>query len=540
MRARTALTAAVLLLGPLASVSPVASAAGAASDSTPRWVLHAQRYPGGISNGVRAALTAGPAAPRARPATTPTPVSPATGPNVQMNDDSNPPMPQNETSVAVDLTNPMVAVAGANDYVNEGVAVMRTADGGRTWRTTRIVPVFQPSRDVCTGGDPALAYSRRDRAFYLAQLCFFRTLPFSEIQVYKSVDGGRTWTPGRAAAVAATNFNSETGEVDESIFHDKEWITVDNTPTSPFYGRIYVTWTKFHIQPNGFSDYCPIQLASTDVIPTFNPSLTVWRHTSVVPDNPGGRGRGESANQFSVPQVDTEGVVDVSYVLEECNTSIDYGLRYQKSFDGGRTFLPRPIHIDQPGEFVDNPNPADQLPPTVFRAPNTTAHAISPRTGTRVFVYTNYAKLSTKGGDIAFQVSRDEGRHWGPLRILSTQAGRGAARNDQFFPWVTVDERGVFHAVWFDRRRDPANRRIDTWYARSTDDARSWTSWRISTESWNPDRGFFTSGAFIGDYNGIAAWRGFVYPVWTDGRNNAITRTGIGETDIFTTVALSR
>jgi hypothetical protein len=29
-----------------------------------------------------------------------------------------------------------------------------------------------------------------------------------------------------------------------------------------------------------------------------------------------------------------------------------------------------------------------------------------------------------------------------------------------------------------------------------------------------------------------------VYPVWTDGRNNAIEQTGIGETDIFTNVEL--
>ena len=27
-----------------------------------------------------------------------------------------------------------------------------------------------------------------------------------------------------------------------------------------------------------------------------------------------------------------------------------------------------------------------------------------------------------------------------------------------------------------------------------------------------------------------------VYPVWTDGRNSAFKRTGIGETDIFTDV----
>ena len=58
----------------------------------------------------------------------------------------------------------------------------------------------------------------------------------------------------------------------------------------------------------------------------------------------------------------------------------------------------------------------------------------------------------------------------------------------------------------------------------------------ISTSSWNPNLGFFSSGAFIGDYNGIAVSATNVYPVWTDGRNNAIARTGIGETDIFTDI----
>jgi hypothetical protein len=50
--------------------------------------------------------------------------------NVQMNDDSNPPLPQNETSVAYSTQNPLIAVAASNDYVSGGVAVMRTADGG--------------------------------------------------------------------------------------------------------------------------------------------------------------------------------------------------------------------------------------------------------------------------------------------------------------------------------------------------------------------------------------------------------------------------
>jgi hypothetical protein len=92
--------------------------------------------------------------------------------------------------------------------------------------------------------------------------------------------------------------------------------------------------------------------------------------------------------------------------------------------------------------------------------------------------------------------------------------------------------------IWFDRRLDPANVRINTWQATSTDDGHSFTSRRISTKDWNPNRGFFTSGAFIGDYNGLAASASAVYPVWTDGRNNAIGATGIGETDIFTNIEI--
>jgi len=47
-----------------------------------------------------------------------------------------------------------------------------------------------------------------------------------------------------------------THTVDDSIFNDKELIRRRQQPSSPHYGRIYVTYTKFHLLPNGFSDYC--------------------------------------------------------------------------------------------------------------------------------------------------------------------------------------------------------------------------------------------------------------------------------------------
>ncbi len=510
------------------------------ADPTPLWVRHVEHYPGGISGSVRQAYTRANQQNRAAAAASGAAGSApsSAGRNVQMNDDSNPPMPQNETAVAYNVSNPLIAVAAANDYVSGGVVIMRTSDGGRHWASTRITPQFAGTRDFCNGGDPGVAYSLRDRAFYVSQLCFFRALPYSEVQVYKSVDSGKTWTPGREAARAASNFDYTAGTVDTSVFNDKELIAVDNTPTSPHYGRIYVTYTKFHLLPSGFSDYCPIQLTYTDGIPTTNPSLSTWTHTAVQPDNPGGDGTGSSANQFSEPVVAKDGTLNIGFVSEDCNDSYDPHLLFQRSTDGGSSFLPAAVQIDKAGQYADFLDDAkdDTLPPTAFRAPNTTSLAYSPRTGTLLYVYQNNINRPASQADISYQTSTDGGMHWSDAKFLSTTGSGQPAPNDQFLPWAASDEAGAFYVIWFDRRLDPANVRINTWQAKSGNDAGSFTSARISSRDWDPNLGFFTSGAFIGDYNGLAASTRAVYPVWTDGRNNAIGQTGIGETDIFTNV----
>jgi hypothetical protein len=539
-RARTIALSVVLAAGLLATIPAVTSGQGTPEaptpKPTPRWLLHAQRHPGSLSGTVQAQATPDVAAPRALAGAAGAARPAGTLRNVQMNDDTNPPLPQNETSVAYNVFDPKIAVAASNDYVSAGVAVMRTADGGKTWKTTRITSVFAGTTDTCSGGDPAVAYSRRDHAFYIAQLCFFRTLPFSEIKVHKSIDDGATWTPGRQAARAATNFDYATGAVDDTVFNDKEYITVDNNPTSPHYGRLYVSYTKFHLAPDGSSDYCPIQLASTDNVPTANPALTVFQHTQVVPDNPGGNGLGESANQHSVPVVQRDGTLDIGYILEDCNSALDFGFRFQKSSDGGATFLPGPVHVDKPGQFVDNPDRTDLLPPTRFRAPNTLSVAYSQTTGTLVFVYQNNVNRASSQADISVQRSTDGGLTWSDASFLSVGDNGQPAAGDQFFPWAAADQNGKFYAIWFDRRLDPANHDIDTWQAESTSDGTSWKTFRISSRSWNPDLAFFSSGTFIGDYNGLAASTTAVYPVWTDGRDSAIAETGIGEADVFTNV----
>jgi hypothetical protein len=282
-------------------------------------------------------------------------------------------------------------------------------------------------------------------------------------------------------------------------------------------------------------------LKYTDDVPTFDPSLAIFQTTSVAPDDPGGNGRGRSANQFSVPVVEGHGVLDVAFVREGCNDGIDRHWLLQKSYDGGATFLADPIRVDPAGAYVPNPYPDGLLPTKSFRVPNTLSLAYSPATGTLAYVYTNFKDAGSSGADIALQRSVDGGTTWSPPKTISTPAHSSAgARNDQWFPWAAFTPNGRFYAIWLDCRRDPGNHMIDTWQATSEDDAdTSFINKRISTSQWDPDRGFFTSGAFIGDYSGLAANDYAVYAVWTDGRDSAIDDTGIGETDIFTDVQLT-
>ena len=81
---------------------------------------------------------------------------------------------------------------------------------------------------------------------------------------------------------------------------------------------------------------------------------------------------------------------------------------------------------------------------------------------------------------------------------------------------------GCKTVMWLDRRTDPNNHDITTFQATSTNDGRTWRNFQIGAALWNPDQGFFTSGAFIGDYSGLAASTTAVYPAWTDGTRNAI------------------
>jgi len=141
MRLRRAAGFAVTLGLLTAMIAFAPSPAGAGG--TPRWVKHVQNYPGGISAGVRARLVALQAEADAAGGVAAT-SQPVAGSDVQMNDDCDPALPQDETSVAVNTSDPLNAVSAANDYCGDGFWIGHTTDGGVTWTSQFKDPKLSP------------------------------------------------------------------------------------------------------------------------------------------------------------------------------------------------------------------------------------------------------------------------------------------------------------------------------------------------------------------------------------------------------------
>jgi hypothetical protein len=140
---------------------------------------------------------------------------------------------------------------------------------------------------------------------------------------------------------------------------------------------------------------------------------------------------------------------------------------------------------------------------------------IYPESGNFGNLYIIYAD-GTSDWDIWCRKSIDGGITWSnKVRVNDDQSGNGC---DQFHPWLSIDNDGVIHVCFLDRRDDPSNMLYNLYYTKSADGGLTWeANQRISSVSSNP--GHAASAGLLGEYIGISAWNGEVQMVWTDIRN---------------------
>jgi hypothetical protein len=264
--------------------------------------------------------------------------------------------PDNEITIAVDPEDPDHLLAGSNDYyyfpfrrrVREpGVFVptgfFTSFDGGEHWIDGQI-----PFGEGNNGGDPAPAFDAKHDVALMASLDFRidarRELPAENgnIAVSRSVDGGRTFEEpviamrGRGSDVSPTQ-----------VFFDKEFLTVDNNPDSPFYGRAYVTATRFFggFEDPGFLKEFPIFLSySDDGGKTWSTPREISGSHPTCTFQTRGPANECDEDQFSIPEVASDGTVYVHLAnfQNEAEWEVPFDFDGQimvvRSTDGGRTF----------------------------------------------------------------------------------------------------------------------------------------------------------------------------------------------------------
>lgn len=166
-----------------------------------------------------------------------------------------------EPDVAVSPSNPDIAVAAAHDgrYPDGGAVGIETSwthDGGATWHHKPLPGVTSTTGGEATwerASDPVVAFSPDGGDVYISTLVFNSGCD-SAVLVSRSSDGGATFGPPVAAHRSATC----------AISDDKNWLVVDDSPTSRHKGRLYQFWTPFLTDPFGNPDGSPQALVWSD------------------------------------------------------------------------------------------------------------------------------------------------------------------------------------------------------------------------------------------------------------------------------------
>jgi hypothetical protein len=418
------------------------------------------------------------------------------GANVKVNHDATNQL-QNEQSCAINPSSPENVVAIWRDFRlgYRRIGVGNTFDGGATWSDSLLVGTSRYPR----ASDPVMSYTA-DGDILACVLSLTAGESFSALHVYRSSNGGVSWT----TPVAAVDENGESG------FEDKQWINVDRT-NGPYRDRVYIPWTRFG--------------ATTNIMLTYSETPTQYSVPVQVSDF--------SSVQWPAVTVGPDGTVFVAWIsFATSRIAID------RSFDGGATWG-ADLTVTPLSFTSGNINGGI----TTFAYP-----AMEADISGGVFngmLYVVYSNRAADGNlDLYVRKSSDQGSNWtAPLRINDDVIGNHI---DQFHPWLSIDEKGVLTACWFDRRLDPNNYNWDLYLAHSFDGGATWTANRrisevssspsdaqrsqISAEyaeldlpgkpagePYNPLRS--PMAGLIGEYTGLSTRAGVVQTVWTDTRN---------------------
>ncbi len=397
--------------------------------------------------------------------------------------------PRSESDIRINFWNPSKVIAASNNIGGSGrQGQYYSTDGGTTWGQTTL--------PLATGdsfhSDPTVDWTS-DGTAWSTTLGINSLGSVLKLRVYKSTDGGATWT-----------FDTTASGTQSSV--DKQMVWVDHSATSAFKDYIYAIWH------NGTPAYMNRRTAGAGG--TWGTQVQV--------------SGAESTGTCIGSDVKTNSSGDVFGFWATTGNS---KVVMVKSTNGGTSYS-TPKVVATMYDSYDIGIPAfNNRRALIYAAAGTYRNA------TKNLVYVTWTDLSGQTGCTApanepgsntastcksriwFSRSTDGGTTWSTPAKINDQP----SLNDQFNQWIAVDETtGRVAVIYYDTVAAAGRKKSDVWYQTSSDDGVTWSApFKVTTAMTDETITGADSGNQYGDYNGMSGYAGTFLPSWTDRRSNA-------------------
>jgi len=476
--------------------------------------------------------------------------------------DENPGRLYSAPYLAVDPGNPLNVVAAVSELRARRCGLLRSTDGGQTWRMLDSAP-SPPSYPFCTtpvfgGFQNRVAFGRDGTLYYL--LTGWDTRDGGtragniSVLLARSDDLGDSWE--------TTIVHDTRGKTGDDIEQDRPVSGLAVDTRSGKDDIVYVGWARrLPARLSATSNAEPIQpfaAVSTDGGRTFSTPVslvqnvfesealrseairstttTVATGSTTTTTAPPAGSRAAQPNQAANfggfnpwMTVDREGTVYAVWAMHVANVTPAPPRAHflSRSTDRGRTWSTTRI-----GEFTYESGSIMDL-------------AWSPKGGEEGSLHLVYGgnplPHQASFGDVYHRRSTDGGRTWTEPRILtdddlSQQVG-------QYHPILGVAPNGRVDVAWWDTRDDPGIRGNDVYYTSSTDGGATWSeNIRITDRTVDRKVGVWAYNFDMSSPPGMASADALTVFGWDDTRNTDPsfadnTATGGGVQDIYTAAA---
>jgi len=366
-------------------------------------------------------------------------------------------------------SNPFTSLYGANDFYS--------FDSGESWGGE----IY--GAGGYNSGDPATAIGT-DGRWYVGYIS-----TSGGQGVSYSDDQGDSWTQVTVAP-------------NPGQLADKNHLWIDNKDGSPYENYLYDSWTPF-----GGSNQGKIVVSrSTDNGESWSSPVSVSNGVS---------GFHQGVNLSTGPNGEV-------YAIWGCgNGGDEFAIGFVKSLDGGDTWENAITAISNirgiRSSGVKQNMRVNSFP--VMSVDNGDGE----HSGNIYITWTNIGTPGQNTGSdrrVYMIRSEDQGDTWSdPIQVNQSENNQGFT---SYFPWITCDPSSGILAVVFYDNRNSGTTMTEAWCAVSNDAGDTWEDFKVSDVAFTPAPVPGAAGNYMGDYLGITALNGWVYPCWTDNRSGTV------------------